>query len=92
MNKLKKFGKYLGVLVGGTLGLTVASQVGATADTELVAGLASTTAIFTDNYGEVISWIVGIFAITIVVALVVRALFFSKGQALGMLGGRRRRR
>jgi len=74
----------------GAVGL--ASTTYAAADAALVSGLASTTAIFTDNYTTVITWVVGIFAVTIIVGLVIKALFFGKRQALGMLGGGKRRR
>lgn len=91
MNTIKKYFGYVLSFVA-LVGLTVSNYAHAAADTYLSSGLASTTLIFTDNYGVVISWVVGIFAITIVVGLVIKALFFGKRQALGMLGGGKRRR
>jgi len=91
---MKNLGKKMSVglmaLVAGVL--SVVNSVKAAADTDLVNGLASTTLIFTDNKGTIITWVVGIFAVTIVVALLIRALFFGKRQAVGMLPGGKRRR
>lgn len=89
---MKKLTKRLGLFAMSVFALAGATGVNAAADTNLQSGLASTTAIFTDNYGEIITWVVGIFAITIVVLLVIRALFFAKRQAAGMLPGGRRKR
>jgi len=89
MNKLIK---KLSVGLMAIAGLVGATATHAAADADLSAGLASTTLIFTDNKGTLISWIVGIFAVTIVVGLLVKSLFFGKRQALGMLGGGKRRR
>jgi len=90
LNKIKNYAYVVGAFVVGLL--VVGNNAKAAADADLTAGLASTTAIFTDNKGEIITWVVGVFAAVIVMSLVIRALFFSKGMALGIFGGRRKRR
>jgi len=93
MNKLKSYLMKGGLALGAFLGVVQANAAKAAADADLTAGLASTTAIFTDNKSVIITWIVGIFAVTIVVALVIRALGFGKRAAVGMIpGGRKGRR
>lgn len=84
--------KRLSVGLMALLALVSTSAVNAAADADLTAGFASTTAIFTDNKSAIISWVVGIFAVTIVISLAIRALFFTKRQALGIFGVGRRGR
>lgn len=93
MNKLNKIGMYaLGVLgaVGSYLGF--ASTTHAVADVDLVAGLASSTALFTDNKAVIIGYAVGIIVATTLIALVIKAMFFGKRSLLGVFGGGRKKR
>jgi len=64
----------------------------AAADADLVAGLASSSAIYTDNKSTLIGYVVGLILVTTVIALVIRALFFGKRQITGVFGGGRRKR
>lgn len=89
---MNKMFKRLSVGLMGLLALIGSKSALAAADTDLVNGFASTTAIFTDNKSAIIGWVVGIFAVTIVIGLAIRALFFTKRQALGIFGGGRRKR
>lgn len=88
---LKNLSYKFGMGAMAVLGLVGASSVHAAADADLATGIASTTAIFSDNKSQIILGIVGIFAVTIVVGLVIKLLHYGKRQALGMFGGRRKR-
>ena len=90
-NFFKKSGAMLTMALVGAGALVKGAFVHAAADAELQAGLASTTAIFTDNKGVVINWAVGIFSILIVITLIFGALRWSRRQAGGIFGGKRRR-
>jgi hypothetical protein len=96
MNKIKQFANKYMAKIGAAalaLGLSVKGAVcHAATDADLQAGLASTTSIFTDNKGTIITYVVGIITATFIIGLVIKAAFFGKRQGLGMFGGRSRRR
>jgi len=77
----------LGVM--GFLGLA-ANHAKAAADTDLTSALASTTAIFTDNKSIIVLFLVGVFAVAIVIVLLRKALGFGKAQVAGAMGGGRK--
>lgn len=91
-NFLKKSGAMLTMALVGAGALLKGAFVHAAADTDLQAGLASTTAIFTDNKSVIINWVVGIFAVLVVITLIFGALKWTRRQAGGIFGGGRRRR
>jgi len=85
LNKISLGAMALMALVFGT-------QAHAAADADLVAGFASTTAIFTDNKSAIISYVVGIMLVIIVIGLIIRGLFFGKRQLMGVFGDGRRKK
>ncbi len=85
---LAMWGGFLTLL--GAAGLV--STTHAAADADLVAGFASTTAIFTENKSAIISYVVGIMLVIIVIGLIIRGLFFGKRQLMGVFGGGRRKK
>lgn len=91
---MKKMLAKVGALMSAFALLVVAGaqKAFAAADTDLVNGFASSTAIFTDNKSAIISYVVGIMVVVIVVGLVIRGLFFGRRTLLGVFGGGRRRR
>lgn len=91
---MKKYAKQLlGIMSAFVLGLVaLADKAKAAADADLVAGFASTTAIFTDNKSAIISYVVGIMLVIIVIGLIIRGLFFGKRQLMGVFGGGRRKK
>jgi len=91
---IKKYWKQIvGVLSVFALSVVALVQHAlAAADTDLVNGMASTTAIFTDNKGAIITGLVQIFIPIIILTIVIKVLFFTKRQAAGLLGGGKRRR
>jgi hypothetical protein len=82
----------LGLTAGALAVLGLANYAHAAADADLVAGMASTTAIFTDNKGAIITGIVGVFTAVIVLMLVFKLLQFAKRQMAGLFGGGRRKK
>ncbi len=91
-NFFKKSGAMLTMALVGAGALLKGAFVHAAADADLTAGLASTTAIFTDNKSVIINWVVGIFAVLVVITLIFGALKWTRRQAGGIFGGGRRRR
>lgn len=89
---MKKYLSKIGLAVMAVLGLLGTKAVNAAADADLTAGFASTTAIFTDNKSAIIDWLVGIFLVLIIIALVFGALKWTRRQASGIFGGGRKRR
>jgi len=85
---LAMWGGFLTLLgMGGLVSYTHAA-----ADADLVAGFASSTAIFTDNKGAIITYVVSIVLVVTVVTLIIRGLFFGKRMLSGVFGGGKRRR
>jgi len=74
------------------MALVFGASAHAAADADLVAGFASSTAIFTDNKGAIITYVVSIVLVVTVVTLIIRGLFFGKRMLSGVFGGGKRRR
>lgn len=89
---MKNLMNKLGLGLMGLMGLVVAGNVHAAPDADLVAGLASSTAIFQDNKSTIIGYAVAVILVVTVITLVIRALFFGKGLITSVFGGRRRKR
>lgn len=91
MNKIKNFFKKSGAILTmalvGAGALVKGAFVHAAADTDLQAGLASTSAIFTDNKGAIINWIVMIFGALVVITLILAAARWIRRQAGTIFGG-----
>lgn len=85
-NFFKKSGAMLTMALVGAGALLKGAFVHAAADADLTAGLASTTAIFTDNKGTIITWMVGIFGVLVIIAIVFAALRFVRRKAGGIFG------
>ena len=92
-NLFNKFGlKVMGAIAifGAFLGSTGLANA-QTPDPDLVASLASTTAIITNNKGTILSFIVGALFAVFVIALSIKALRWVFGMILGLLGKGKRR-
>lgn len=63
----------------------------AAADTDLAAGLASTSAIFSDNKSNVITFYIAVGTVLVVFALALGAIYWVRRQAKGAFGGGKRR-
>jgi len=81
---------YLGMFVAALV--VVANKALAAADSDLTSALASSTAVLTDNKGQVLTWFAGIFGIVILFVIVKRLLGSGKAQIAGAIGGAKRRR
>lgn len=85
-NFFKKSGAMLTMALVGAGALVKGAFVHAAADTDLTGALASTTAIFSDNKGVIINWLVGIVGILIVITLVFGAVKWARSQVGGIFG------
>lgn len=72
--------------------MLIAGATHAAADADLVAAGASTTAIFTDNKGEIITIFVGIITAITIIGVVFALLNRAKRMAIGVVSGGKRRR
>jgi len=91
MSNFKKYGLGVLSLVGGAT-LAVSSHVSAAADTDLVATLASTTTMVTDQKATILSFIVGIALIALVIGLAKVGIVMASKWIKGAFGGGRKRR
>lgn len=92
MKFLKSWLAKASLAIAGIGALLVGKLAHAAADADLVAGFASTTAIFSDNKSAIITYVVGIMLVIIVIGLIIRGLFFGKRQLMGVFGGGKKRR
>lgn len=81
----------LGV-IGAVVGFAGVNSVSAAPDADLVASLASTTAIITDNKATILSFIVGALLAVFVIALSIKGLRWVFGMLLGLFGHKKGRR
>jgi hypothetical protein len=93
MFKVKKLFMKIGVSVLAVLGVVgLANNVHAAADPDLTSALASTSLIFTDNKSTIFTFLVGAFAVALVIGIALRAMNRGGGMVKGSLGGGKRRR
>lgn len=63
----------------------------AAVDSDLSSGLSSTTAIFTDNKGIIITFLVGAFAVALVIRIVLKSINRGGGMVSGAISRGHRR-
>jgi len=64
--------------------VVTASNVHAAADPDLANAIASSTGMFTDNKGQVLTYIAWMIGATTLFAMAIAALYFGKGQILSL--------
>jgi hypothetical protein len=96
MSKLKNFLKKnyqkLAVFALGATYFTVGAAVHAAADADYASGTQQILNVATDNKATTIGFVVGAITVSTIIVLIIRAAFFGKGQAVGVFGGRRKKR
>jgi acid phosphatase family membrane protein YuiD len=75
---MKKILSYLSVGFAGLFAMFGVNSAHAAADPDLVAAVASTTGLLTDNKGTIIGWIFAVFTFVIVISLIKRLLHRGK--------------
>lgn len=91
---MKKLTKKIGIsfmALVGVLGLGT-QFAHAAADADLTAGLASTTAIFTDNKSIIIGFFVGVIGIALIIGVAIAASQRGRRMITGAVGGGKKKR
>lgn len=86
VNKIVAYSSSLGLL-----GMGLVANVHAAADADLVSGLASTSAIASDNKATILTFITAIFTVILVIAVAKAGMNWALAKIAGAFGRRKRK-